>query len=215
MTAYEKAIALGLSGTDGEIVATLQATGVTTSKIDLSYLMELLNFRGMLRKTDGSGGQERWVGTLQNLKSALVSMNQTDAVTAYETWFSHVTNPRQAHWDTTLPEYAAGFLAMRNSFAGGEGMPTTDDFAAVAGLGGGWLFADLKVEQFEAQRQAADSLAASRQIVAATRQVVTVLSAKATAVNAWCDALDLSTKTPEEVQAYCDSLLASSDGNPA
>ncbi len=215
MTAYEKAIALGLSGTDGEIVATLQATGVTTSKIDLSYLMELLNFRGMLRKTDGSGGQERWVGTLQNLKSALVSMNQTDAVTAYETWFSHVTNPRQAHWDTTLPEYAAGFLAMRNSFAGGEGMPTTDDFAAVAGLGGGWLFADLKVEQFAAQRQAADSLAASRQIVAATRQVVTVLSAKATAVNAWCDALDLSTKTPEEVQAYCDSLLASSDGNPA
>ncbi len=52
-------------------------------------------------------------------------------------------------------------------------------------------------------------------IVAATRQTVSLLSAKATAVNAWCDALDLTTKTPEEVQAYCDSLLASSDGNPA
>jgi hypothetical protein len=51
--------------------------------------------------------------------------------------------------------------------------------------------------------------------ISETRQTVSLLSAKATAVNAWCDALDLSTKTAEEVQAYCDSLLASTDGNPA
>jgi hypothetical protein len=51
-------------------------------------------------------------------------------------------------------------------------------------------------------------------IVSETRRTVNLLAAKATAVNAWCDALDLATKTPEEVQAYCDSLLASSDGNP-
>jgi hypothetical protein len=51
--------------------------------------------------------------------------------------------------------------------------------------------------------------------VSETRRTVNLLSAKATAVNAWCDALDLATKTPEEVQAYCDSLLASTDGNPA
>ena len=50
--------------------------------------------------------------------------------------------------------------------------------------------------------------------ISETRQTVNLLSAKATAVNAWCDALDLTTKTPEEVQSYCDSLLASSDGNP-
>lgn len=50
--------------------------------------------------------------------------------------------------------------------------------------------------------------------VSETRRTVNLLSAKATAVNAWCDALDLTTKTPEEVQQYCDSLLASSDGNP-
>lgn len=52
-------------------------------------------------------------------------------------------------------------------------------------------------------------------VISETRRTVSLLSAKATAVNAWCDALDLATKTPEEVQAYCDSLLASSDGNPA
>jgi hypothetical protein len=50
--------------------------------------------------------------------------------------------------------------------------------------------------------------------ISETRRTVSVLSAKATAVNAWCDALDLTTKTPAEVQAYCDSLLTSTDGNP-
>lgn len=157
MNAHEKAIELGLTGTDAEIVAALKATGVTASKIDLACLMELLNFRGMLRKTDGSGGQERWIGTLQNLKSALVAMDQSAAVVAYETWFSHVTNPRQTHWDTTLSEYAAGFLTMKLSFAGGGGMPSADDFAAVAGLGGGWLFADLTVEEFAAQREESEA----------------------------------------------------------
>jgi hypothetical protein len=51
--------------------------------------------------------------------------------------------------------------------------------------------------------------------VSETRRTVNLLAAKATAVNAWCDALDLTTKSPEEVQEYCESLLASSDGNPA
>lgn len=156
MNAYEKSIELGLTGTDAEIVAALTATGVTATKIDLAYLMELLNFRGMLRKTDGSGGQERWIGTLQNLKAALVALNQTAAVTAYETWFSHVTNPRQTHWDTSQPQYAAGFWSMRSTFAGGDEMPSSADFAAVASLGGGWMFAELTAEQFTAQRTSAE-----------------------------------------------------------
>lgn len=151
-TAYEYAQQLGLTGTDSEIVAQLSALGVTERPISLAYLMELLNLRGMLRKTDGSGGQERWVGTLQNLKAALVSMNQTEAVTSYETWFSHVTNPRQVSWDTTLPEYAAGFWAMRQNFAGVENMPSVADFVAIADLGGGWKFATLTVQQFADQR---------------------------------------------------------------
>jgi len=155
MNAYEKAQSMSLSGTDAEIVAALKATGVTANPISLAYLMEMLNLRGMLRKTDGSGGQERWVGTLQNLKAALVAMGLTDQVTAYEMWFSHVTNPRQTSWDTILREYAAGFWSMKQNFAGVENMPSVADFAAIAALGGGWLFADLTVEQFAAQRTAA------------------------------------------------------------
>ena len=162
MNAYEKAQSMSLSGTDAEIVAALKSTGVTANPISLAYLMEMLNLRGMLRKTDGSGWQERWVGTLQNLKAALVAMGLTDQVTAYEMWFSHVTNPRQTSWDTTLSEYAAGFWAMKLNFAGVENMPSQEDFSAIAALGGGWLFADLTVEQFTEQRNATDAQEAKR-----------------------------------------------------
>lgn len=162
MNAYETAVSLGLTGTDAEVVAALKATGVTCSPINLSYLMELLNFRAMLRKTDGSGGQERWIGTLQNLKAALVSMGLTAEVAAYEMWFSHVTNPRQVAWDTTRPEFAAGFWSLKQSFADASGMPSSADFAAVAALGGGWCFADLTAEQFSAQRTAAQAAIAQQ-----------------------------------------------------
>ena len=40
------------------------------------------------------------------------------------------------------------------------------------------------------------------------------VQAKSSAVNAWLDALDTSGMTVAEVEAYCASLLASSDGNP-
>lgn len=161
MNAYETAQSLGITGTDAEIVAALQATGVTVRKIDLAYLMELLNFRGMLRKTDGAAGSERWVGTLQNLKAALIALNQADAVIAYETWFSHVTNPRQSYWDTTLPSYAAGFRAMKISFADQPTMPTLADFEAVEALGGGSKFEGLDEAEYSAQRQQAEADAAA------------------------------------------------------
>ncbi len=51
----------------------------------------------------------------------------------------------------------------------------------------------------------------------ARRDMATILQpiqAKSTAVNAWLDSFDTSTKTVAEVQAYCESLLASQDGNP-
>lgn len=157
MNAYEKAQQLGLTGTDSEIILQLIATGITHQPISLAYLMEMLNLRGMLRKTDGSGGQERWVGTLQNLKAALVALEQAAAVTAYETWFSHVTNPRQVSWDTRLPEYSAGFWSMYRTFADGPNMPTSADFVAIAALGGGWQFWTLTLEEYQSQKAAGEA----------------------------------------------------------
>ena len=193
-TAFEFAQQLGLSGTDSEIVAQLAALGVTERPISLAYLMEMLNLRGMLRKTDGSGGQERWVGTLQNLKAALVALNQTEAVTAYEAWFSHVTNPRQVSWDTTLPEYAAGFWSMRQNFAGVENMPSTADFAAIAALGGGWRFATLTAEEFASQR--------TQSVKSAALNVVTTTAAEAAR-----EEYRKSDSTPESIVAAAVAVL--------
>lgn len=55
------------------------------------------------------------------------------------------------------------------------------------------------------------AIAQCRDAMAAILQPV---QAKSTAVNAWLDALDTSTMTVAEVQAYCTGLLASEDGNP-
>lgn len=49
---------------------------------------------------------------------------------------------------------------------------------------------------------------------AITNATRTQVNSKATAINAWLDAADLSEYTEAELQAYCDSLMASEDGNP-
>jgi hypothetical protein len=153
MNAYETSINLGLTGTDAEKVATLKATGVTARSIVLSDLLFLLNFRGMLTKLVNNNSDEKWSGTVLAMKAAIAA----DAVaTAHiDRWLSHITNPRNTHWDTTDANYSAPFWAMAQAVAGGPGMPSAADFAAVAALGGGWLFAELTAEQFAAQRNAA------------------------------------------------------------
>lgn len=153
MNAYEMSVSLGLTGTDQEKVDVLKT--LTANPIRLDYLLEMLNFRGMLRKTDGSQGQERWVGTLQNLKAALIALNLTEKVAAYEMWFSHVTNPRQTTWDTRFPQWAAAFRAMELAFADQPDMPSQADFDAVVALGNGRPYASLTDQQFAAQRSAA------------------------------------------------------------
>ena len=156
MNAYETSISLGLTGTNAEKVATLKATGVTARSIVLSDLLFLLNFRGMLTKLVSNNSDEKWSGTVLAMKAAIAG----DAVaTAHvDRWLSHITNPRNTHWDTTDANYAGAFWALSQAVAGGPGMPSVADFAAVAALGGGWLFADLTAEQFAAQRATAEAL---------------------------------------------------------
>jgi hypothetical protein len=162
MNAYETSINLGLTGTDAEQVATLKATGVTARPIVLAELLFLLNFRGMLTKLVSNNSDEKWSGTVLAMKAAIAA----DAVaTAHvDRWLSHITNPRNTHWDTTDANYSAPFWALSQAVAGGPGMPSVEDFAAVAALGGGWLFADLTAQQFAAQRNAAASEADRQQL---------------------------------------------------
>jgi hypothetical protein len=153
MNAYETSINLGLTGTDAEQVATLKTTGVTARSIVLSDLLFLLNFRGMLTKLVSNNADEKWTGSVLAMKAAIAA--DPVATAHVDRWLSHITNPRNTHWDTTDPAYSAQFWAMAQAVAGGSGMPSSGDFAAVAALGGGWLFAGLTVEQFAAQRTAA------------------------------------------------------------
>jgi hypothetical protein len=153
MNAYAKAQALGLTGTDAEIVAALQSTGVTARSIVLSELLFLLNFRGMLTKLVSNNADEKWTGSVLAMKAAIAA--DLTATAHVDRWLSHITNPRNTHWDTTDASYSAPFWALSQAVAGGPGMPSADDFAAVAALGGGWLFADLTAEQFAAQRESA------------------------------------------------------------
>jgi len=153
MNAYEKAQSLSLSGTDAEIVAVLKSTGLTARPIVLAELLFLLNFRGMLTKLVSNNADEKWTGSVLAMKAAIAADPTSTA--HVDRWLSHITNPRNTHWDTTDASYSAPFWAMAQAVADGPGMPSASDFAAVAALGGGWMFADLTVEQFAAQRAAA------------------------------------------------------------
>ena len=53
---------------------------------------------------------------------------------------------------------------MSQAVAGGQGMPSVEDFAAVAALGGGWLFVDLTTEGFAAQRATSEALQAQQSL---------------------------------------------------
>jgi hypothetical protein len=214
MNAYEKAQSLSLSGTDAEKVATLKATGVTARSIVLSELLFLLNFRGMLTKLVSNNADEKWTGTVLAMKAAIAA--DPVATAHVDRWLSHITNPRNTHWDTTDSNYSAPFWAMAQAVAGGSGMPSAADFSAVAALGGGWLFADLTVEQFAAEREAAEAVADRQSIIDACLDPISAAhAAAATKLNNAQASLGpehTDGLTLEELHARCDAITASEDG---
>jgi hypothetical protein len=183
MNAYQYAQQAGLTGTDEQIVSQLIATGVTLRPIDLGELLFTLNMRGMLVKlaVPGEAG-ERWTGSIMNMIGAMNQVGTEQQKMALSIWFSHITNPRNVRWDTTRPEHSATLWILRQAFVGLPGMPTAADFAAIAALGGGWLFASLTVEDFAAQRVAAELTETKRQLES---QAVDRLQAFREALSAW------------------------------
>ena len=198
MNAYEKAQQLGLTGTDSEVVSVLKSTGLTARPIVLAELLFLLNFRGMLTKLVSNNADEKWTGTVLAMKAAIAA--DPTATAHVDRWLSHITNPRNTHWDTTDSAYSAPFWAMAQAVAGGPRMPSAADFEAVAALGGGWLFADLTAEQFAAQREAAWLL--DRKTIA----LETVVTTACEAAREECRKED---STPESIIAAAIAVLES------
>lgn len=159
MNGYEKAAALGLSGTTAENVSVLQT--LTAQPIPLAELLFTLNFRGMLTKVVGSNEAEKWRGSILIMKAALTAANQTAYVAALDQWLSHITNPRNETFDTTNPLHAATFAALNAVFGDPQaGIFQAGDFDAVYAIGGGRPYATLTVEQYNSQATAAAAAAA-------------------------------------------------------
>jgi len=177
MNGYEKAAALGLSGTTAENVAVLQT--LTAQPIPLADLLFTLNFRGMLTKVVGSNEAEKWRGSILTMKAALTAANQTAYVAALDQWLSHITNPRNETFDTTNPLHAATFAALNAVFGDPQaGIFQAGDFDAVYDLGGGRPYAALTVEQFEAQAAAAEAAQAKVDLVTIVDELKTEFDAK-------------------------------------
>ena len=199
MTAYEKAQQLGLTGTDSEIVAALKAKGLTARPIRLDELLFLLNNRGMLvRLIRPADTGEKWAGTVVNMVLWINANGTQEQSFAVNQWFSHITNDRNNLFDTTNPLFASSFWSLTQALAGGETMPSAADFAAVAALGGGWLFEDLTAEQFASQRSAAESIAGK---VAALERVTN------SAAEAAREEYRKSDSTPESIIAAAVAVL--------
>jgi hypothetical protein len=167
--AYQTAQNLGLTGTPQQIVDQLKATGLTARPILLANLLDKMNIPlGMLRRlprqeSDGS----KWSGTAFNLILWINENGSQGQKDAINSWFSHITNDRNETFDTSVVEYGSQFWALANTFGGQPTFPSFADFAAVADLGGGWLFADLTAEQYAADKTAYELQQAAQSALAA------------------------------------------------
>jgi hypothetical protein len=163
--AYQTAHQMRLTGEPQEIVDQLVASGLTATRIALADLLFLLNNRGMLvrliRPVDTG---EKWAGTVVSMVLALNASGTPEQAGAVNQWFSHITNDRNQFFDTTVAEFSAPFWALSQSMAGLPGMPSAEDFAAVAALGGGWLFASLTVQQYLSDKAEHDAQVAANVI---------------------------------------------------
>ena len=163
MNAYEWAQRLGFAGTDQQIVDQLKATGLTPNRIPLADLLFTLNNRGMLiRLIRPADTGEKWAGSVVNMVLALNASGTPEQAFAVNKWFSHITNDRNQFFDTTDPTLAAPFWQLYTLLAGVEGMPSAEDFKAVAALGGGWLFDGLTVERYTADKAIYDQAESDR-----------------------------------------------------
>jgi len=164
MNSYEKAKQLGLTGDDKTVFTALQTMGLTHRPINRAELVFHLNLLGMLQKIIGNNAAEKWRGTVLSMQDAVNAVGTVEQQQAMALWLSHITNPSNVQWDTTNPQYATGFWGMYTAFRDQPGMPTTENFAAIAALGGGWIAtteADYTAEREAAEKAEAESTAAA------------------------------------------------------
>lgn len=165
MNTYQTSQSLGITGDDATQHATLQAYGMTRSRIAIADLLFLLSDRNMMvRLIRPADTGEKWSGSIINLILYVNENGTADQITGVNKFFSHITNDRNTWFDTTNPAYSSPLQAMRAMFADQPGMPSSADFDAFVSLGGGYLCGTL--EEFAAEHEAADTFAAEQAAIA-------------------------------------------------
>lgn len=174
MNAYETAVSLGITG---DVVAqynTFKQYGLTKNKIAIGDLLFLLSDRDMMvRLIRPADTGEKWSGSLINLILYVNSVGTPEQVTGVNKFFSHITNDRNTWFDTTNPNYSGPLLAMRTLFADQPTMPTSADFDALVGLGGGYVCGTL--EEFTNQKEVVEAAAEVAAQVAAEAEALQAL----------------------------------------
>ena len=136
---------------DSAIAGTLAT--ITRTPIDLGDLLYLLNNRGILtRLIRPADTGEKWSGTIVNM-SNFVNDSSSPLAPFVNQWFSHITNDRNKVFRTTHPEFARLLATIKNAFADQPNMPTTADFEAIYGLGGGLKYPGITVEDVRSSRE--------------------------------------------------------------
>jgi hypothetical protein len=212
MNAYEKATELGLTGTSQEIVDQLIATGLTNKAVSRAELIHILNMRGMLTKIVGNNSDEKWTGSVLVMQDAIIAGGTAEQKDGIRKWLSHITNPTNMLWDTTHVAFSAPFWQMYKTFADLPTMPSTEDFTAIADLGGGWVFADLTVEQYEAEAAAVTTAAAKQ---AAIDAALVPMRSRLNAIETWLATPSVLELSLVDLQAFIADILSTPDGNPS
>jgi len=158
-----------------------------------------------LTKLVSNNADEKWAGSVLAMKAALVSAG-SDVVPHVDRWLSHITNPRNTHWDTTDLNYAKPFhdlfLAFSQSGIFGEG-----DFEAIAALGGGWVYESLTTESYSLLRESAEAAAALAENKAELESIADTAYTNFVGVynTAKMGIADGSLTTPEQVAAILEA----------
>jgi len=162
MNGYAKAQALGLTGTDAEIVAVLKT--LTVSDIPVKALARLLREEGLLLWTG-----EKYTGAIQTLVSS-PGANQ-DFVDGIDELKSAVFGGSAETLLTTVPQWAEKVWVIVSAIV--ALVPDTAGIVEkVYALDGGRPYKDLTVEQFAAQRTVALAKAEIQPIWTARSAVV-------------------------------------------
>ena len=207
--------------TPEQITAAVNADARTVKPIELGELLDLLNRRKMLvRLIRPADTGEKWTGTVVNM---ILHVNDAAAGTpladAVNQWFSHITNDRNSVFDTTDATFAGQLALLATQFADQPNMPTAADFESITELGGGRRVSDVTQAEVEATiDDAAVSQSKASVVQSCKDQIDAIWSPmhqRRSAVHAWLSSLNLNTMTVEDIQAFCDDLMSTEDGNPS